>query len=344
MDTIHQILNALDYTTEDSVLATIIRVDGSSYRKAGTMMLLEEGGSRTGVLSGGCLEEDLYERSIQLPKGFSSKLVAYDMSSDDNLSWGLGVGCNGVVYVLLERIDAELKLNLAKVKSAFHKGSPVTMVKKLNDKNQVTDYLFLTETEEFGVWNKELSTYEREQIAKVSKTVLIKKDDGTTYIQRCEPKPRVFLFGAGIDTIPIAELASTSGFSVIVSDWRSALCNTFNFPRADKLIAGFPADALKQISFRESDSIIIATHHFQHDQAILEYMLDQRVAYIGLLGSSRRTERLLQGKVPPAHFFSPIGLRIGAEGPEEIAVAVIAEILQNRNSLKNSQIKKQIRI
>lgn len=344
MDTIHQILNALEFTTKESVLATIIRVEGSAYRKEGTMMLLEEGGSQTGILSGGCLEEELCERSFRLEKGFSSQLFAYDMSSEDDLSWGQGAGCNGVLHILLERIDARLKQNLAKAKATLHQGGSVTMVKKLNHKNKVTNFLFLTDNEEFGFWNEELTPDERVQFAKVAKTALINNEDGALFIQRFEPKPRLFLFGAGIDTVPIANLAITAGFSVIVSDWRPALCNTANFPKAEKLIVDFPCGALKQMSFRKNDSIVIATHHFQHDQILLEYLLNQEVGYIGLLGSSRRTERLLQGKVPPAHFFSPIGLRIGAEGPEEIAVAVIAEVLQNRNGVKNSQIEKRLRI
>jgi xanthine/CO dehydrogenase XdhC/CoxF family maturation factor len=342
MDTIHQILNALDSARGESVLATIIRVDGSAYRKEGTMMLFQEGGSKVGVLSGGCLEEDLYERIIQLPDECSSQLYSYDMSSEDDLSWGQGAGCNGVLHVLLERIDSRLQLMLFKVKNTLQQGRAVTIVKTLDSMNQVTACLFLTESEVFGDWKNDLTAHQRQHFLNVAKTAFMKNGEGSYFIQRLEPKPRLILFGAGKDTVPIAKLASSVGFTVIVSDWRPSLCNRVFFPKADEWIVGFPEEALGELSFRKTDTIVIATHHFQHDRLLLNGLFKAKVGYIGLLGSKKRTEKLLQGKVPPDHFFSPVGLPIGAEGPEEIAVSVIAEVLQHRNRVKETSVQKQM--
>ena len=154
------------------------------------------------------------------------------------------------------------------------------------------------------------------------------------YTHTFEPKPRLMIFGAGEDVIPLVDLANKTGFSVIVSDWRPALCNKEVFPKADQLIVGFPEESLEKIGFHPTDSAIVVSHNFQRDKEYLQYLLTKEIRYLGVLGSKNRTQRLLEGNIIPPHVKSPIGLSIGAEGPEEIAVSIVAELIQQRKKIK----------
>ncbi|MCY8164355.1 XdhC family protein, partial [Bacillus inaquosorum] len=206
-------------------------------------------------------------------------------------------------------------------------GKAVTAVKQIKSSR----YLFLSENGRFGNW----PDAPLQDIQRIASTLHLPHFDPSTnmFIQRIEPKPRLILFGAGPDIVPLANLAADTGFSVIVTDWRPAYCTSSLFPKADQLITAFPEQMLSEFQFFPQDAAVVATHHFQHDQAIVDCLFSQHLHYIGLLGSANRTKRLLNGKQPPAHFYSPVGLKIGAEGPEEIAVSVVAEIIQIRKRL-----------
>ncbi|WP_409304146.1 XdhC family protein [Peribacillus sp. SCS-155] len=150
------------------------------------------------------------------------------------------------------------------------------------------------------------------------------------YIQSYEPKPRLIIFGAGLDAMPIVKIASHTGFSVTVSDWRPALCNDHNFPEADQLIVGFPHETIPMLDLTSRDSVLLLTHHFQRDKELLAYLMRKELAYLGVLGPRTRTQRLLEGKAIPSLIHSPVGLAIGAEGPAEIAVSIVAELIKNQ--------------
>lgn len=246
------------------------------------------------------------------------------MRSEDDLSWGMGAGCNGIIHVHAERITQEKRRHYEKVRDCLHSGKAVTSVIKIESSH----YLFLTENGHFGNW----PDAPLQDIQRTVSTLHLPHFDQTTnmFIQRIEPKPRLILFGAGPDNVPLANLAADTGFSVIVTDWRPAYCTSSLFPKADQLITAFPEQMLSEFQFFPHDAAVVATHHYQHDQTIINFLFSQNLHYIGLLGSANRTKRLLSGKHPPSHFYSPVGLKIGAEGPEEIAVSVVAEIIQTR--------------
>jgi xanthine/CO dehydrogenase XdhC/CoxF family maturation factor len=147
------------------------------------------------------------------------------------------------------------------------------------------------------------------------------------YIQRYDPKPRLFIFGAGPDARPLVQLASQTGLSVTLCDWREALCCKELFPLADEFIAGPPAETAAALRLDSRDAVVLMSHSFQHDRALAEAMLGRELLYLGILGPRRRTSRLLGGGEIPEHVRSPMGLPIGAEGPEEIAVSIMAEII-----------------
>lgn len=323
---------------ERDVLATVIHVDGSAYRKEGACMLFREDGTQIGLLSAGCLEADVAVRVHDVRRKGTSETIVFDMRVEDDLSWGQGAGCNGAVHVLLEPIDKHLQKHLKAVKSYLDCGVEVTTFKKLNDAGAVSDYLFFAGGHTFGEWSDDVPEGIHCYRNQKSGICFASEISAHIYIHTIWPKPRVIVFGAGMDVMPLVRLAAQSGFYTIVSDWRPALCSRVNFPDADELIVAFPEEAFQYISFTPRDFILILTHQFQRDQQVLQYFLTKQVRYIGVLGSKARTQRLLGGSDLPPVVKSPVGLSIGAEGPEEIAVSIVAELisLQRVNSPKGA--------
>jgi xanthine dehydrogenase accessory factor len=336
METMHDILHSISAPNED-VLATIIRVEGSAYRKEGTSMLFRKDGSKVGLLSAGCLESDLSCRVEEMSGTNDPQTVVYSLQAEDDLSWGQGSGCNGVISVLLEPINQPLHEHLTMLKSHLNLGNKVTLIKKLDKNLTVSSYLYMADdTTIFGSWTDEdlligktlLKRYHH--LTPKSGTIYSPELASHLYIHTFEPKPRLIIFGAGDDVIQLVNLAANTGYSVVVSDWRPALCNKEIFPKVDQIIVGFPEESLKQLTFKPSDSVVIISHNFQRDKEYLDSLLHHELTYLGVLGSRKRTERLLGGKEIPSRLKSPIGLSIGAEGPEEIAVSIVADLIQHR--------------
>lgn len=342
MDNIHQILQAAP--SENDVLATVIDVDGSAYRKEGATMLIQEQGKLVGMLSGGCLEEDVRLRAEGMKKGQSQSFL-YNMKNENDLDWGQGAGCNGAIRVLLEKIDTSYWLHLQKIHEYLLKGKSVLAVKRLSPEYLVSEYVYMVDEDScWGIWEDDFL-----------KTVLMEKkkyDQSTTsgirYVEElsCDcffhwfhPRPRLLIVGAGPGAIPLCHFASKTGFTVTITDWRPALCNKETFPHANVLLTGFPAEIFPELEFYPHDSVVVMTHHFQRDKEVLHYLLDKPFRYIGMIGSKERTRRLLDGKELPPNIHTPIGLAIGAEGPEEIAISIMAELIQLNRTLVQTKIE-----
>ncbi|WP_026695741.1 XdhC family protein [Peribacillus kribbensis] len=340
METIYKILDSLPEASqnEPDVLTTIIKVEGSSYRKEGASMLIKRNGPRIGFLSAGCLEEDLEARVGSSALFFNPERVAYDMSSEDDLSWGQGAGCNGILHILMEPITPLFLTHLLLLKKHLTAGHSVHLVRKMNLACSDVEYLFsVNNGMRFGNWTDDLNHIEEElqkrHRADRSNCSLFDIQESQYFFQSFYPKPRLILFGAGDDAIPLARLAAETGFSVLASDWRPGLCNPARFPRADQLLVGTPEEITAGIRFTHYDSVVILSHVFQKDQEFLKAIEKKEAGYIGILGSKTRTARLLEGCVLSEKIHSPVGLSIGADGPEEIAVSIIAQLIQLKRKL-----------
>jgi xanthine dehydrogenase accessory factor len=333
MEGIHEILDAVYSTSEGDVLATIIRVEGSAYRKEGTSMLVRKDGTQIGMLSAGCLEEDLALRVEETRIQRITQTVIYDTSDENDLLWGQGAGCTGVISVLLEPVDACLRAHLCKLKFHLECGRRVTVIKKFTKEQTVSDYLFITEDDFFGKWHGGIPVEVKSLLSGIHQTYsksgmkFIRQLASSIYIHSFEPKPRLIVFGAGRDAVPLVKLAAQAGFSILVSDWRPAFCKEEFFPDADQLMVGFPSEVIPRLQLSRYDSVLILTHHFQKDKEILNQLKGEKLKYLGVLGSRSRTQRLLDGNPIPPEISSPVGLAIGAEGPEEIAVSIVAELI-----------------
>ncbi|UOQ43703.1 XdhC family protein [Halobacillus salinarum] len=321
MDDIHQIFPEAE--TGD-VLATIVHVEGSAYKKEGAMMLFKQNGSQVGMISAGCLEEDVAER-IKRNESKDAEIIVYDMRGYRDLMWGEGSGCNGLIQVLLEPITDVLSSQLTKLKVLLEQGKKVTMYKKLPIGNSEVKTLYRAGEEYFGD-NDYFSGKSLEMTSqKFGKT---KEGEKEVYFHCFQPKERLIVLGAGKDAIPLVDMASKTGFSVIVADWRPALCTKEHFPDADERIVGFPTDLVNKIQFSPNDFVVLLTHSFQKDKELLSYLIGKELKYLAVLGSKQRTKRLLGTDVLPPLITTPAGLSIDAEGADEIAISIIAQLIQ----------------
>ncbi|TVY02193.1 XdhC family protein [Cohnella terricola] len=318
MEEIHLILKTIQQTDERSVLATIIHVEGSAYRKEGTSMLFLENGTQIGVLSAGCLESDLAARVPELLASGDSRVFAYDMDSPDPLSWGESPGCGGVIHVAMEPVDAKLLKHLTTLKNELDRGSRVVHFKKISPDRTVSDYGFAHDLLEMTAPFKDVRRSGIHDVPSIRSEVFFH-----TYI----PVPRLMVFGATPDARPLVSFAAATGFHVTVFDWRPELCRQEYFPDAIALILGQPEKWTDMTSFTPDDYAVVMTHHFEKDRQLIRLLRERPFRYLGILGSKKRTERLLNGEPVPGHIRYPVGIAIGAEGPTEIAVSIVADLI-----------------
>ena len=326
----HKILDALAESDKPSVLATIIHVEGSAYRKEGTSVLITESGERVGMLSGGCLEEDVQERVPSILANGRSQTVVYDMREEDDLSWGKGAGCNGVIHILFEPVLDELREHLRKVRENVLNGIDVTSVKKLDKERTATEYLFIPRmgTTAFGFW-KEYFPIEPDAWQSGGSGIRFSTElSAEIFVHTFRPKPRLLIIGAGEDARPLVAIASLAGFSVTISDSRPASCNPIKFPEADSFWVGTPEEIIAGHPLLSTDSVMVMTHQFARDRLWLQWLMQQDLKYLGILGPRHRTLRLLNGLEPPTEVHSPAGVPIGAQGPDEIAISIVAELIR----------------
>lgn len=311
MTSVHTILELLLFCEQRCALATIIHVEGSAYCKEGTIMLFCEDGTKVGMLSAGCLEEEVAFYAAEMIENQTWSIHQFNTKAEDDLSWG--VGCNGIIYILVEYIDEKYKSFLQTLYKYLKKGIAVRMIKNLS----LLQTLFISENgDKFGNGEERFSNHSLNGL------------HGQWFYQYFTPKPRLFIFGAGEDAKPLVRFAKEVNFFVTVCDWRESLCNSLHFPSADVCMSGFPEEIVPQLLLREEDFVVIMTHHFQRDQQLIELLLEQRVRYIGILGPRHRTTRLFGGKTIPKNIHAPVGLAIGGKGPTEIAISIIAEIVR----------------
>ncbi|WP_052087780.1 XdhC family protein [Paenibacillus wynnii] len=303
---IHDIVMHIKNNDSPAVLASLIGVEGHSYRKAGAVMLFVENGSM-GSLSPGCLESDLQLRTSDIWASGQPEIVEYDMLSPDDFSWGEAVGCGGKIKVVLEPVKGELKQILLVANERMARGESLILLRELTSE---------------GGYSYEL---EPGMIARPGPHT-----DSSAFSTLLQPKPRLVIFGGGHDAGPIAALAAKVGFRIAIADWREgALTN--EFPGAERVICP-PVEAASRLGVSCVDYVLICSHQFQRDRYFLEGVLPLDPHYIGVIGSAVRINLLLEGLEVPPSLHAPVGISIGGEGPEEIAVSIVAEMIQIRRA------------
>lgn len=318
-----------------AVLATLIRVEGHSYRKPGAVMLFYEGGS-LGSLSPGCLESDLELRRQEIWDRGIPEIVEYDMLSPDDFSWGEAVGCGGKIKVVLEPVSGRLRRIFTEIYGRMASGESLILEREAAGKEYIYT-LKIWQGDELPQRRVGAGDSKRETDGPAGSAVLSSAAPLTPFSTSFEPKPRLIIFGAGYDSRPIAEIAAKSGFRIAVADWRESTLQ-HDFPVAERVVCP-PAEVVSLLGIDRKDYVLICSHQFQRDRQFLERVIQAAPHYIGIIGSRARIGLLLEGLEPPAALHAPVGLSIGAEGPEEIAVSIVAELIQIRRAGSHKLLK-----
>jgi xanthine dehydrogenase accessory factor len=352
MKEIAEIIKAFDKAQSEGrqcALVTLVHVEGSSYRRPGARMLVTDTGELTGAISGGCLEGDALNKALQTMHQQKNMLVTYDTTDEDDAVMGLGLGCNGVIQVLIQPLNND-KNGPVHVLSEIVAGGRynvlVTLFKLGNRKAEQPGTAiicndegirYLTEVDPSikmmmeddinASFNNRRSSFKKYNAAGA---------EITAYIEFIPPPVSLVIVGAGNDAEPVVTLASILGWQVtLIDDGRDKNTKVGRFTGSCQLMVVKPEEVLKNIAVNDNTFFLLMTHNFNYDKAMLRELLPKKVRYIGVLGPAKKMERMLRELEAEGMYFdeghlaalhSPVGLDIGAESPEEIALSMIAEI------------------
>lgn len=357
-----------------TVLATVIEAQGSTYRRAGAKMLLTQDGCSVGTISGGCLEADVYTRSQEVMTSGQPIVVTYDTTSDEDIVWGLGLGCNGLVRVLIEQITPHEAHQVAFLSGCCRDRQLGVLATLVSATGQVQE----------KVGTRLILQQDGNTISHISNSVLaasiledaraalydqrstlnlyqLPTGEAEVFIEVIQPPLPLIIFGAGHDASPVARFAKELGWCVTVVDTRQSSATQERFPYADAIVLSRPKSITEHITLDERTVAVVMTHNYLHDRELLKTLLPSQLRYLGILGPKSRTERLLeelrQAGINPTKeqlhcLYAPVGLDIGADTPEAIALSIIAEVqavvanrsgglLRNRKGPIHSQIQEQ---
>jgi xanthine/CO dehydrogenase XdhC/CoxF family maturation factor len=295
------------------VLATIIETDGSSYRKAGAMMLINDMGQYFGLLSGGCLESDIMRQARRCWDSQKNRIIEYDMREEEDLAWQLGIGCGGMVRILLQPV---------------HRDNDYLKLEELNrlleQRQQAEYHQLIDEDIPFNqvvllVDNKNSHTLNTQS-----------KRLDNTFVQLLSPAPLLAVFGAGVDAKPVVSIAAELGWQVILVDPRVGYAKAEFFPKASQIIRSSLDELLGASWLYQIDVALILTHNIKLDAAALKLVQSSSAKYVGLLGPTHRTDRVLDFANLSRNnltksLANPVGLRLGGELPESIALSMLSE-------------------
>lgn len=332
---------------EQVALATVVHLDGSGYRSPGARMLVRESGQLTGAVSGGCLEGDARRKAMNVIRQRRNRLVVYDTADDDG-TLGVQLGCEGRIFILLEYIDQTAADNAIELLARSLENSRipkvlVTMFSLELGAEQTGTVALLSERD---LLIADVASGFQRRIQADAALALERKrsaitqydtvaDSITVLIEYREPPVQLLIAGGGNDAIPLVHFARTLGWETILVDGRPTHANAARFPEAGRILVGKPEHVVPQIAFDNRTAVVLMTHNYPYDKAMLKLALGQPLPYIGMLGPQKKLHRILdelagEGVHPSdeerSRIYGPIGLDIAAETPEEIAISIVAEI------------------
>ena len=320
------------------VLATIVETQGSTYQKAGARMLISSSGDFIGILAGGCFEGDLIEQSHDVFTTGTAKEVYYDMRSDDDVIWGLGLGCNGAVRILLQRLESENNFApLSSLHDAASSKQSIILISVVSSEHEhyPNGYTCLSSAEDFSHSTLISALAGTLSIDTIKKPLYIQGSIDNkavaAFIQKVLPPRQLLLLGAGPDSVPLATMATQLRWQVTIADHRPANLDSTRFPPQTQLVEVNPDNIVQELHIEHFDSMVLMTHSYDYDLRYLRALADTAVPFIGLLGPSHRRDRLykdlgeLSEKIQ-SRSHGPVGVDIGAKTPEEIALSILAEL------------------
>ena len=352
MKEIQDIIQAFDEAQQQgrqTALATVVHVEGSSYRRAGARMLVADNGQLTGAISGGCLEGDALRKAQLVMSRQQPMLVTYDTTDEDDAKLGVGLGCEGIIHIMIEPVDTNKPDNpvqLLKTIAAQRQKAVLVTIFSLQDKKGIQPGTCLLQLQDKTIMGEITDPLLRDAIRadvqqvtndqhSVIKTYLSGTFNTTVFVEFIAPVVSLVIAGAGNDTMPLVKMAAVMGWQVTVADGRINYATKERFPLASKILVGKPDKLLPQLVVDEQTVFVLMTHNYNYDLAMMRQLLLQPVTYIGVLGPKKKLVKMLdelkeQGVTVRDEQLSaihgPVGFDIGAETAEEIALSILAEI------------------
>lgn len=331
-----------------AVLVTVVATHGSVYRRAGARMLVLGDGQTVGAISGGCLERNACAHARDVMRAGAPAVVTYDTTSEADIVWGLGLGCNGVVRLLVEPLEGDARRHLsflARLACDRQMGVAALVFSAEGETGaNVGDRYLLDSSGVHGVVSHVrgaarmilddavAALHARQSINKSYRTEGGKVE---AFIEVVQPPPSLAIFGAGFDVSPVARFARELGWHIAVVDTRANSQESDRLPEADEIVLCRAQEVGERITLDHRTAAVVMSHNYLHDKEVLRTLVASPARYIGCLGPRRRTERLLRELQSEGEVFSdrqlarvhaPVGLDIGAETAEEIALSIVAEI------------------
>ncbi len=325
---------ALEGSRESFALATVVATSGSTYRSPGAHQLVSESSS-VGTVSGGCLDSQVRATAAEVMAGGTPRLETYDLTKDDDLVWGWGLGCSGVTEVLFEPAESAIALTRA-MAAAIAADTNIGIVTLLE--GDLGARMMISSGEQSGsLGDLDIAAVAAVDAAISSGSTGPADLDGTrAFVELVSPPNRLVVVGANNDARPLVEVAASLGWSTVVVDPRPRLLTTDRFPQAQLLVTAEPAELTDVLAIDGRTFAMLMNHNFLRDGDALASLLGTDVAYLGLLGPAERAAQLLKyaaeqgataSEADHSKIHGPAGLDIGADGPLEIAWSVMAEML-----------------
>ena len=339
MSELTDVLSAIVADAESAggmALATVVGVTGSTYRRAGARLLVRERGRAIGNISGGCLEGDVERIGREVIVDRRPRLELFDLRADDDAVWGYGLGCNGAIEVFIEPADPAIARRLLGAVEHGERRCLATVISSTSGELHPGDHLLVGPSGPMGDGSSPLGELAVASLAAGRGEIhRLPLPDGEARVvtEVIQPAPRLLVCGAGHDAIPLVRDAAAMGWSVTITDPRQRLLTHDRFAEAVAFIHAHPGDGIAAFAPTERDFALVMSHNYLKDLEYLRALVDVPLAYLGQLGPRRRAQQLLReldrsDALDRLH--APAGLDIGAEGPEEVAWAIVAEMLAVR--------------
>ncbi|HEY5826643.1 MAG TPA: XdhC/CoxI family protein [Cyclobacteriaceae bacterium] len=329
----------IDLNLRKAALATVVKVRGSSYRSPGARMLITDDGRWIGSISGGCLEGDALRKARQVMNDQKPITVTYDTNEESNQNLGINLGCNGIIDVLIEPAHASIKLFEQFIGST----EPLALATVFSEDYR-SDKLLINADQKglYSFGDSGLNQLVKKDLAELfltkkseAKKYSYKDKEIEVFIEFIQPSIKLILFGGGVDARPVSQLAKSLGWEVEVTDECVAHIAPVFFPAADKLSLCQREFVDRDFNITPYTACVLISHNYEYDRDVLKKLIGSETPYIGIMGPRKRFDKMVaefskQGielsEQDLSRIYSPIGLDIGAEAPDEIALSVIAEI------------------
>ncbi|MFD1644578.1 XdhC family protein [Haloarchaeobius litoreus] len=334
-------LSSLRESGEPGAVATVVGVEGSAYRRPGAKMVLTPEGDHLGGITAGCLEGPVVDLAGRVFESGEPVIETFDLMDDDE--WGLGLGCNGVIDVLVEPVDDSWDPVLA----ALDAGESVATVTAVDGDAPLgaravvrTDGSVTAPSDRTGLPDAVVEAIRDEAVdcaetgTWIARTVTTDEGDVTVFVDGVEPAPEMLVFGGQPDTGPVSSLARHVGFAVTVATARGGHADPERFPAADEVVSLRPADLDEHVD--ERTAVVLMSHNKLDDELALASVLETDAPYVGLMGPRERFEQIREELAADgveftdeqlARVATPVGLDVGGGEPVQIALSIVSEAL-----------------